>query len=132
MIILDAQLDDDAIVDGLSWHEGQVTTVQRLRFRNREDEAIPRQLNEYRGCVFVTINVNDFYGRVEGDPRWCIVCLCLTSDQARTEVPRLLKRVLGHPELCTKNKRAGKVVRVTTQQFSYYERLAGQEVTRAL
>lgn len=121
MIVLDEQLlGRNLEVDIARWYRGAVCFITDLRPNSIiKDDAIPALLRQQNQPTFVTINANDFWSKVSGDERFCIVCFALPDSQAREISPRL-RALFGHPLFATKSQRMGKVIRVTGEQISYY------------
>ena len=69
--------------------------------------------------TFVTINVIDFWRRIEPHPTYCIVAIDLPKERA-LEIPPLLREFLRLPQFRTKTARLGAVVRLTPTQVEYY------------
>ncbi len=59
-----------------------------------------------------------FYDHRLCHPRYCLVCLSIGKE----EVASFVRRFLRHPEVDTKTKRLGVVIRVTHQGFSIWRR----------
>ena len=121
MIVLDEQLLGRGIDEEISrWYRGAVVFVTELRPGTViKDEAIAPLLRLENQPTFVTINEKDFWRRVPIDPAFCVVCFSLPDSRA-SEVPEALRTLLRHPELSTKRRRMGKVIRVTGQEAKYY------------
>ena len=121
MIVLDEQLlgrDLDAAL--ARWYRGPVLFITDLRPGTViKDDAIPVLLRHQNQATFITINETDFWQKVAIDAHFCVVCFALPDSQAR-EIPKLLRTVLRLPALQTKERRMGKVVRVTHSTVSYY------------
>ena len=96
-----------------------------------KDDAIPMLLRQQSQPTFVTINEGDFWQRVPGDPRYCVVCFAL-SDARTGEIPHSLRALFRRPEFRTKGQRMGKVIRVTQEEISYYTLPARQMTTIAV
>jgi hypothetical protein len=112
VIILDEHLNDARVVDGFRWYPGGVHTVQQLAgFEGASDELIPRLLRRNRDCIFVTINVRDFWEAMDGDPMSCVVAVDVVSGRAPM-IPVLVRRLLRVRELSTKTGRRGPVIHV--------------------
>lgn len=121
MIVLDEQLLGRGLESKIAkWYRGAVQFIIDLRPNTIiKDDAIPELLRQQNRATFVTINEKDFWGKVTADNRYCIVCFAL-SDARATEIPQSLRLLFRRPEFKTKAKRMGKVIRVTTKEFSYY------------
>jgi len=68
----------------------------------------------------VTINVVDFWRKVESNSGYCIVAVALPKERVR-EIPGLLHRLFQHPKLRTKAARMGKVILAAMGRIEYYE-----------
>ena len=121
MIVLDEQLLGRGLErDIAQWYRGTVQFITDLRPHTIiKDEAIPALLRQQSQPTFVTINDRDFWRKVAPDQRYCIVCFVLSDARAR-EIPPALRALLRRPELRTKAKRMGKIIRVTNNDMSYY------------
>ncbi len=76
--------------------------------KGMQDEEIIPFLHTLRDVTFFTRDLG-FVDRKLCHPRYCLVCLAVGKD----EVAVFVRRVLRHPELDTKAKRMGMVVRVS-------------------
>ncbi len=121
MIVLDEQLLGRSLeVTIAKWYRGSVCFITDLRPQTViKDEAIPRLLQQQKGCTFVSINEIDFWRKVAINQQFCIVCFALTDTRVG-EIPSRLRTLLHHPLFSTKRKRMGKVIRVSDQKTSYY------------
>jgi len=91
--------------------------------KGMKDEAIIPFLHELRDTTFFTRDLG-FYDRKLCHPRYCLVCLAAGKD----EVAVFVRRVLRHPELETKAKRMGAVVRVSHAGFSIWRQNARKQI----
>ncbi|MEZ4707150.1 MAG: hypothetical protein R3A44_08095 [Caldilineaceae bacterium] len=123
MIVVDESIQDPLITEAIAtWYRGQVLSVRNLRPGTLvKDDAIPPLLRTAAQPTFVTINVDDFWRKVEADRRYCIVAIVIEQHEA-LKVPLELRRVLSIPELRTKANRMGKVLRVRPTGIEYYMR----------
>ena len=121
MIALDEQLQGLDLEDAIArWYRGTVLVVKTLRPGTViKDDAIPTLLRRLKQPTFVTINYADFWRRVPGDRRSCIVCLALAIDQA-DKVSGWLRQLFRLPEFKTKAARMGKVVLASPRRLRYY------------
>ncbi len=121
MIVLAEQLLGRGIKTEIaSWYPGSVRFIVDLRPGTViKDDAIPNLLREQNLPTFVTINVRDFWQKVETDRRYCIVCVDLPDPRA-TEIPEILRTLFRRPNFSTKGERMGKIVRVTPESSSFY------------
>lgn len=121
MIILDEQLLGRNLDTNISkWYPGAVRYIIDLRPDTIiKDEAIPNLLSKQNRPTFLTINVTDFWRKVEINHRFCVICFPL-SDAGVREIPSLLRKVLSHSQFKTKTARMGKVIRVTEESINYY------------
>jgi hypothetical protein len=122
MIVVDENIHDHRIIDAISaWYRGRVVSITTLRPSTViHDDAIPTLLLQARQSTFVTINVSDFWPRVQSHDGFCIITVVLPQERGR-EVPDILRRLFRLPEFKTKASRLGKIVRVTASQIEYYE-----------
>lgn len=122
MIVVDENLHSQRIMDALAtWHVGQVVSVTTLRPKSLiKDDAIPALLRKAAHPTFITINVTDFWRKVESHRDYCIVAVGLPKERAH-EVPELVRRLFRHPDFKTNASRMGKVARLTPEQIQYYE-----------
>lgn len=121
MIVLDENLQDQRLLEAIaSWYPGSVTSVTRLLPHVRLlDERVPVLLRRLDEPTFVTINVIDFWRRLDPHPAYCIVTIDLPVNRT-PEIPPLLRRLLRLPQFRTKTARLGTVVRLTPTQVEYY------------
>ena len=122
MIVVDENLHDRRIMEAISvWYPGSVVSVVTLRPRTIiKDEAIPSLLLKAVQPTFVTINVIDFWKKVQPHSGYCIIAVALPKERAR-EVPGLLRRFLRLSAFKTKALRMEKIVRLTPNYIQYYE-----------
>lgn len=110
---------------------GQVQFITDIRPHTViKDDAIPALLRQQSQPTFVTINVRDFWQRVPGDPRYCLVCFAVPDSRTRA-IPHTLRALCRRPEFRTKAHRMGKVIRVTHNALSSYTSQARQVMTIA-
>jgi hypothetical protein len=124
MIILDENVHQQSIMANIAvWYRGQVRSITTLRPNTViKDDAMPVLLRNTRQPTFVTTNVTDFWRRVPAHSRYSIICVVLPNERLH-EMPPLLRQLFRLSEFRTKDKRMGKVVRVSPRQLQYY---AGQ------
>jgi len=122
MIVVDENIHDQRIMQAISaWYPGQVASVTTLRPKTViKDEAIPTLLLQVAQPTFVTINVSDFWTRVQPHSAYCVVAAVLPKERIH-EVSGLLRRLFRHSHFKTKASRMGKVVRLTRNRIEYYE-----------
>ena len=122
MIVVDENLHDRRIMAAISaWYPGQVVSVVTLRPRSLiKDEAIPTLLLNATQPTFVTINVTDFWKKVEPHRSYCIINVAVPKERIR-EIPNLLRRLFRLPDFKTKASRMGKIVHATSNHIEYYE-----------
>src|SRR5262249_4514256 len=102
------------------WYRGAVVGIKALRPASQiMDEAIPTLLRTVRQPTFLTINVADFWRRMNADPRFAVICFALPGKHA-AEVSLLLRRALGTPPFVTRRGGMGKIARVTRRQIQFY------------
>ncbi len=121
MLVVDENLHDQRLMNAMAtWYPGQVVSVTALRPHTVvKDDAIPFLLSQVPQPTFVTINVTDFWRKVEANTDYCIVAVSLPKERVR-EVPALLQRLVNHPEFKTKALRMGKIIRLTPNRIEYY------------
>ena len=90
--------------------------------KGMKDEEIISLLHELRDVTFFTRDWG-FSDRKLCHPRYCLICLVVKKD----EVAIFVRRILRHPELGTKAKRMGAIVRVSQAGFSIWRRNAQRE-----
>jgi len=122
MIVVDENLHGRRILAAIaSWYPGQVVSVTTLRPKSLiKDEAVPVLLREAAQPTFVTINVSDFWRKVQPHGRYCIITVALPKERAR-EIPEFLRRLFHLPDFRTKALRMGKVICLTPTRVDYYE-----------
>lgn len=123
MIVLDENLDDESIKTGImAWYPGQVTAVYILRSGSIvKDDVIPTLLHRVVRPTFVTINVTDFWKKVQPHDGYCIINVAVPQNHAH-EVPNFLRRLFRVSDFKTKASRMGKIIRLTQNGIEYYER----------
>lgn len=90
--------------------------------KGMKDEEIIPFLHTLRDTTFFTRDMG-FYDRKMCHPRYCLVCLAVGKE----EVAVFVRRALRHPEVNTKAKRMGAVIRVSHVGFSIWRRNATKE-----
>jgi hypothetical protein len=122
MIIVDEQLLGTRVIEGIEgWYRRRVLNIRRLRPGTIiKDDAIPNLLRRERQPTFITINVTDFWRRIQADKRYCVLCFPLPNRRAQ-EIPEQLRQLFQLGEFKTKTARMGKVALVTVQQVEYYD-----------
>lgn len=86
------------------------------------DEEIIALLHSLREVSFFTRDLGFADARL-CHPRYCLVCLDVRKD----EVAVFVRRLLRHPEMETKAKRMGTVVRVSHAGFTIWQRNAKEK-----
>ncbi len=121
MIVLDEQLLGYGLQAAIAhWYRGRVTDIIQLRPGTRvPDDAIPELLRTVRQPTFVTINVSDFWRRLNPDRRFTIICLALPNARA-PEIPALLRRLFATGPFRTRRDRIGKIALVSQKQVQFY------------
>jgi hypothetical protein len=121
MIVVDENLHDQHILAAIAaWYPGRVVSVTALRPNSViKDEAIPVLLRQVAQPTFITINVADFWKKVEPHQGYCIVGVAVPKERA-DEIPLLLQYLFRLPEFKTKAARMGKLVRLTLHRVEYY------------
>ncbi len=122
MIVVDENLHDHRIIDAIAaWYPGRVVSIKSLRPRSIiKDDAIPALLRQVIQPTFVTINVADFWRKIQPHGNYCVVNVALPKERIR-ETPGLLFRLLRLPEFRSKASRMGRVIRITPVGVEYYE-----------
>ncbi|MBI3536411.1 MAG: hypothetical protein HY070_02430 [Chloroflexi bacterium] len=122
MIVVDENLHDHRILKAISiWYPGQVISIRKLRPASViKDEAIPFLLRRARQPTFVTINVEDFWRKIEPSKHFCLINISLPLERI-PEIPNLLQRLFRFSEFKTKRLRMGKIIRLTSARVDYYE-----------
>jgi len=120
---LDENLKDQFLIDAIArWYSGKVIPVQALRLHTVvKDDVIPQLLLTALRPTFVTINVNDFWRKVQPHPRYSIVGFRISQDEV-DGLPTLLRRLLTMSEFRTKTLRMGKIILVQESHLKYYAR----------
>jgi len=90
--------------------------------KGMQDEEIIPFLHTLHDTTFFTRDLG-FCDRKLAHTRYCLVCLAVGKD----EVAVFIRRVLRHPEVDTKAKRMGAVIRVSHTGFSIWRRNVTQE-----
>jgi hypothetical protein len=120
-------LDENVPEDQRSLLQAWGIPIRQIGFdigrKGMKDEAIIPFLHELRDTTFFTRDLG-FYDRKLCHPRYCLVCLAVGKD----EVAVFVRRVLRHPELETKAKRMGAVVRVSHAGFSIWRQNARKQI----
>ena len=91
--------------------------------KGMKDEAIIPFLHEFRDSTFFTRDLGS-YDRKLCHPRYCLGCLAIGKD----EVAVFVRRILRHPELETRAKRMGAVIRVSHAGFSIWRQNARKQI----
>ena len=87
--------------------------------KGMQDEEIIPFLHPLRDTTFFTRDLG-FGDRKLCHPQYCLVCLAIGKD----EVAVFVRRILQHPEVDTKAKRMGAVIRVSHAGFTIWRRNA--------
>lgn len=121
MIVLDEQIQGAHIREPIeSWYKGQVISVRSLRRQTTiQDDAVPMLLRTVAVPTFVTINVIDFWQRVNAERSFAIVCIELPGGRA-FETPFWLRRLFALPQFKTKAKRMGMIALLRATRIEYY------------
>ena len=122
MIIVDENIHDYRIMEAISaWYPGQVVSITALRPGSViKDDTIPGLLLKTVQPTFITINVTDFWKKVQPHNAYCIVTIDLPKERVR-EIPYLLRRLLHLTDFKTRASRMGKVIRLKSGRVEYYE-----------
>jgi hypothetical protein len=120
-------LDENVPEDQRSLLQAWGIPIRQIGFdigrKGMKDEAIIPFLYELRDTTFFTRDLG-FYDRKLCHPRYCLVCLAVGKD----EVAVFVRRILRHPELETKAKRMGAVIRVSHAGFSIWRQNARKQI----
>ena len=122
MIVVDENLHDQRIMSAIAaWYSGRVVSITSLRPQSViKDDSITTLLHRIHQLTFITINVADFWKKVEPHQNYCFVSFALPKERA-SEIPSFLHRLFLIAIFRTKAARMGKVVRVTPTRIEYYE-----------
>jgi hypothetical protein len=122
MIVIDENLHDRRIMAAISaWYPGRVVSIITLRPKSViKDEAIPVLLREVPQPTFVTINIDDFWRKVEPHKSYCLINVDLPKERVG-EISDLLRHLFRLPNFKTKASRMGKIVHLTPNHIEYYE-----------
>jgi hypothetical protein len=122
MIIVDESLQNRKLIAEIAtWYKGQVVSVLSLRPTTLiHDDGITTLLQQVHQPTFVTINVADFWLKVQANPAFCIVAISFPQSESQ-RVPLVLRDVLKRPEFRTKSSRMGKIIHVMPTYIQYYE-----------
>ena len=129
MIVLDEQISHEEIRNAiLAWYP-RVETLKSLGWAGLSDESIRRVLREHRGCSFVTINHRHFWRRWDGDARFTLLCLSLTTER-QSLTSAWVRAVFHLRPFATQKTRRGHVLYVgdepgTVPQVRYYRYRSG-------
>ncbi|MEM7533172.1 MAG: hypothetical protein AAF639_13410 [Chloroflexota bacterium] len=123
MIILDEQIKSRSVIRSIEvWYPGNITHIQTVRPNTViKDDNIATLLLQARQPIFVTINVSDFWRKINAHPQYCVIAIELIQ-QDYMELPGILRPILNLPELRTRSLRMGKVIRVRGNRVDYYGR----------
>ena len=123
MIVLDEQLKDAHLLAAIAnWYRGGVTHIGTLRPDTViKDDNIPEILMTAQTPTFITINVSDFWRKVEAHADYCIIAIDMPQANI-DDLPARLRKLFNTPQLKTKALRMGKIVRVQTNKIRYYDR----------
>ncbi len=129
MIVLDEQLMDPLIEEAIiRWYKGPVRVVCDLRPGTViKDDAIVPLLRQLALPTFVTINVKDFWQKVEIDDRFCVMCFNISAAGVGS-VPELLKLLLRHDMFRTKRLRCGHVIRMNHEGKADFYRYDNRQI----
>lgn len=123
MIVLDEQIKDRYLLSAIAvWYPGTVTHIQALRPATVvKDDGIAALLRTVERPTFITINVDDFWQKIEAHDGYCVIAIEHLQDDIDTLSARL-RSVLSIPAFRTRSSRMGKVIRVQSNQIRFYER----------
>ena len=122
MIILDEQLlNPDIVVAIKRWYPGTVTHILRLRPDTLiKDDNIATLLHAAQRPIFVTVNVDDFWRKINAHASYCVIGIAI-QQQEWPKVSDILRQLLSMPQLKTRADRMGKVILVRESGILYYE-----------
>jgi hypothetical protein len=122
MIVLDEQLMGRGLdVEIRRWHRGKGIHIYELRPGSViKDDAIPKLLRSQSGPTFVTINVRDFWRRIAISSTFSFACFDLPDPQA-VLIPDLLRATFRFPEFRIRQRRMGRVIRISNRVVRYYK-----------
>jgi hypothetical protein len=122
MIVVDESIHNLRTLQAIAaWYPGRVISIKQLRPNtNIKDDGIAMLLQQATEPTFVTINVDDFWLKIDAYRSYCIVACELLQGQA-PKVPGTLRRLFHLPQFHTKALRMGKVIRVRPTLIEYYE-----------
>jgi hypothetical protein len=121
MIVLDEQLLGYGLQKAIAqWYPGPVVDITSLRPGSViRDEAIPALLRSARRPTFVTINVQDFWRRLDADPKFMVACFALADSQAEL-IPPLLRQLFAQERFRTRRQRLGVIARISVREIRFY------------
>jgi hypothetical protein len=121
VIVLDEHLEEGWLHEQLlQWYQGAVVNLTDLRPNTTiKDDAVPALLRTVRDPTFVTINIRDFWRKIEADRRFGVVCIDL-ADKRKREMPALLRGLFALEPFKTRAARLGKVVLILPTNVRYY------------
>ena len=121
MIVVDESIHSFHTLRAIAdWYPGTVLSIVQLRLSTIvKDDGVPMLLQQANEPTFVTVNVDDFWLKINAHRRYCVVAVVLPQEQSR-QIPGLLRRLLRLAEFRTKAQRMGKVIRVRSSAIEYY------------
>jgi hypothetical protein len=121
VIYLDEDLCGEAIKAALGWYWGAVQEVTSFAPKGLDVEDLWGRLAQEKDFIFVTNNTADFWNKLDGHPRYSI--LCVDADKGDAElVSHLIRSALRLDPLRTARSRRGWMVRVSASGIRYYRR----------
>ena len=122
MIVLDEQLRRRSLVLAISqWYPGTVVDILALRPDTLiKDDNIATLLHAAQRPIFVTINVDDFWRKINAHVGYCVIGIAI-QQQEWPKVSDILRQLLSIPQLKTRADRMGKVILVRESGILYYE-----------
>lgn len=123
MIVVDENIEYEEVIGGIAaWYPGRVMSITGLRIDTLvKDDNVTTLLLRVPASTFVTLNVDDFWRKLDSHEKFCIVGIVYPQPQMNA-VPTILRRLLRLPEFRTKASRMGKIIRVRPTAVDYYER----------
>jgi hypothetical protein len=130
MIVLDEHLEEPFLRDQLAtWYGGSVIKAHGSSTENDiKDDAVPSLLRTIHAPTFLTINVRDFWRKIEADRRFGVICVEM-NDRRKKEIPSLLRGLFALEPFKTRGSRLGKVILVAPTAVFYY-RDSSKGITR--
>ena len=122
MIIFDEQLQNPDIIAAVKkWYPCTVTHIRTLRANTIiKDDNVPALLHAAQRPTFVTINVIDFWRKIQAHTSYCVIAIDLLQGSS-LEIPIILRQVINNDAFKTHRSRMGKVIYARRNLIYYYE-----------